>query len=228
MKKIFTIGILLFSFLNTTTVFAEDLAKYGYEISTSYKTLDKKTNKIVGQRNIGTAVGVDLSNFSYHKEKLIGNSYLITAAHVVTEKDAIGPLEMFAKIPELGFIKIEVIVLDTSLDIAIIKCKMDLPFITHIDFTPIEMGLEIINVGCPEGVDPIANKGKITDTFKESFIADVKGFYHGSSGGGMFRADNEKLIGISTSGLADKNDPLGMKRGMGIFVPIKFIKIIID
>ncbi len=225
MKKLFIIGLLLLSFMLISAK-AEDLSKFGYEVSTNYRVIEK--GKTVTQNGHGTAIGVDLSKYSINDVNLTGKFYLTTAAHVIFEKDAIGPVEILVKIPNVGIMNGEIIAIDIPLDIAIIKTKVELPFITQIDMSPINIGLDIVNVGCPERSLPTATNGKIVDTYKESFEVNAKGFYHGSSGGGMFRISNEKLIGISTNGIADKSDPLGMKRGVGIFIPIKFLRMILD
>lgn len=230
-KKIIFSVLVVFIMVSATVCAEEDFSKFGYEVSKSYRTIDKKEKKEITRQGHGTAIGVDLSQYTLKGTKLDGKFYATTAAHVILEDEdeVVGKIELTIKIPNIGNVYFEVIAVDKQLDIAIIKTKFELPFITQIDTSSqIQKGLKIINVGCPERIAPTATEGIITDTNKESFIANVKGFYHGSSGGGFFRKDSGKLIGISTSGISDKDDPLGMKRGIGIFIPIKFIKMLID
>ncbi len=224
LNKLLMLSVL--TFVSIGSIQAEDLAKYGYEILSKYETVDKKGEPIY-QNAHGTAIGVDLSKYSYKGNKLTGNYYLTTAAHCVSDKNS-KPSEMLVKVPKVGWVFLEIVTIDLNLDIAIIKVKVELPYVCEIDTDPIEKGQIIINVGCPMNIPPKATLGKVIGPFRENFETEVEGFYHGSSGGGMFRVNNKKLIGISISGIEDKTDPLGMKKGIGIFVPIKYLKVLVD
>lgn len=198
----------------------ENFVDYGYAIKVEFVRFDKQEGKNVNTTGHGTGTAVDLTEFG-----LKGNRYILTAAHVVTEEDAIGPLNILVAVPDVGLIKATLVKKDMDLDIAIIEVKIDLPKLAKLD-TDKELpnGTEIINVGCPEAIPPKAFPGKILEKRSMGYLADIPGFYHGNSGGGVFRKSTGLLTGVAISGLPSDTDPLGMERGKGIFTPTRLVR----
>ncbi len=180
-----------------------------YNLETKY--IDPKTNEDSTGR--GVAVAVDMSKYG-----LKGSKYLLTAWHLLNyDKPTI-----FLELP-IGKIRCTIITKDEALDIAIIECQIDAPFVAELDSTnDLALKTPLVNVGSPDSIGPASGDGELTEKTDFKWVASAKNFYHGSSGGAEFH--DGKYFGLCVSGQYDEHDPGFMRRGIAIFVPLKRIK----
>ena len=225
MKTLY-ISLFFLSMLLTSVCAADTVLDFGYRVEVRYVEKDEKTGKPVFATSNGTAIGVDLTEYGYE-----GNKFLLTAYHVIEQKKDASPAEIFIEIKDIGFIKCKYVKGDKELDLALIECLFEVPKRALLDKEKeYPVGEPIYNVGCPAGSKdrhPSICEGIITGPNPHTILlmANAPLFYHGSSGGGFFRKSNNKLCGISSSGLSDPTDDMGMKRGIGLFVPAKLLRM---
>lgn len=163
----------------------------------------------------GTAVGVNLKKYGFKEKR-----YLLTAAHCLRNKeyDSNGVYIMLID----GFIKCEVVKIDTVMDIAIIKCVHDLPAIAELDDDAAPSDKEdLVNVGCPEWTTPASHIARMLDSSESVWLIKTWSFNQGSSGSPLYH--NGKVSGIGVEGIINPETGCIIKH-IGLFVPISRIK----
>ena len=137
---------------------------------------------------------------------------LLTAWHVVRDirlglgDDALIPVTIFNEDGNSRTEEARVLCRDSSIDIALLELtstKSRLPGVqlaTRASLAKVQVFEDVYAVGCPLGNDPIPTHGKLSDT--SHMVDGTKHWmvsaptYIGNSGGGIFHAESEELVGI--------------------------------
>lgn len=166
----------------------------------------------------GTAFGVDLARYGYQ-----GKRYLLTAAHNVLD-DKHKPFSTlkieirYADGREM-WTPVRALVWDDQLDLCIIESSADLPSLTQLSDTDLNVGSSVLLVGSPRGV-PIAQfQGSVTSRFYNATVRTATRipFDHGDSGGPFFCARTRKVVGVAVAGVPKDGD---LDHNIGLFVPM--------
>lgn len=178
----------------------------------------------------GSAVAVNLSRFGLKEPR-----YLLTAAHCVVD-DAGKKKHVTIEVttPDgKDWFEAEILIYDAKADVALIKCKYDLPVLVELaELDEIDIGDPVIAIGCPKGTPPTGSLGFLAEKRaaiqkdetrpKDHWWQASTPIFHGNSGGPVFDANRKKLVGIATAIYYD--DKLqAVIPNLGLFVPATFI-----
>jgi len=166
----------------------------------------------------GTAFGVDLARYGYQ-----GKRYLLTAAHNVLDDrhKPFSTLKIEIRYPDGRemWTPVRALVWDEQLDLCIIESTADLPSLTQLSDTDLNVGSSVLLVGSPRGV-PIAQfQGSVTTRFYNATVRTATRipFDHGDSGGPFFCARTRKVVGVAVAGVPKDGD---LDHNIGLFVPM--------
>lgn len=166
----------------------------------------------------GTAFGVDLTRYGYQ-----GKRYLLTAAHNVLDDrhKPFSTLKIEIRYPDGRemWTPVRALVWDEQLDLCIVESTADLPSLTQLSDTDLNVGSSVLLVGSPRGV-PIAQfQGSVTTRFYNATVRTATRipFDHGDSGGPFFCARSRKVVGVAVAGVPKDGD---LDHNIGLFVPM--------
>jgi nucleoid-associated protein YgaU len=114
---------------------------------------------------------------------------------------------------------VRAVVWDDQLDLCIIESSADLPSLTQLSETDLNVGSSVLLVGSPRGV-PIAQfEGSVTSRFYNATVRTATRipFDHGDSGGPFFCARTRKVVGVAVAGVPKDGD---LDHNIGLFVPM--------
>ena len=168
----------------------------------------------------GTAFAVELSEFGLAKPR-----YLLTACHVIREHDgSICPtikIEMRAGC-QACWASCRVMSYDVNMDVALLECASDLPLTSRLASSDAASGDKIVMIGSPEGIPLHAYKGTVLrQSGLELSSARVEFFKQGCSGGPVFDANSQELVGLAVAGLGKGS---GMDPHTCLFVSLTNVK----
>jgi S1-C subfamily serine protease len=179
----------------------------------------------------GSAFGIDLKMYGLKQPR-----YVLTAAHMVMNKNGIGLAngELAIEIPNKRisrWAKCAIVAVDTDRDLCLLECETDVPVMCKLntDDDAVQVDSAVLVVGCPSGVPPQLSYGWLTDKnprVKGVMWQAAANFYHGNSGGPVFDADKGNVIGVAVAGIPDgKGD---MDRKVAMFTPYFEVKKFLD
>ena len=199
------------------------------------------TVQLRGNGTVGSGVVVFSRNLRKDAGKPSHATFLLTAYHVVLEvtnkdsRDVVNDIRIMEKDDRLGSTKhrARVMAFDRKRDIALLELELDTPFPHVANFSsPEELpGIEVFEaayaVGCPLGNMPLPSGGEITTKRKivenQTFWMLNAPTYFGNSGGGIYRACDGKLIGVSSMIYTyGRKIPMVVPH-LGLFVPAETI-----
>lgn len=173
--------------------------------STTYRKGKDSELVITGH---GTAVAVDLSK-SGHEQK----RFLLTAAHCCVEDGKPLPIliETTREDGKKVWVEGKVVAFDDDIDIALVYANEDMPSLAKIaDSDLVDIGDPIFAIGSPQGTSLKATMGYLSEKGEESKINPHEiwrqgsmAITHGNSGGPVFDANREEVVGIITAILLD-------------------------
>lgn len=168
----------------------------------------------------GTAFAVELSEYGLLKPR-----YLLTACHVIREHDgSICPtikIEMRAGC-QACWACCRVMSYDVNLDVALLECASDLPLCSRLAQADAASGGAIVLIGSPEGIPLHTYKGTVLPkSGLELSAARVEFFKQGCSGGPVFDANSQELVGLAVAGLGKGS---GMDPHTCLFVSLSNVK----
>jgi len=140
-------------------------------------------------------------------------TYVLTAWHVVrdlftssSEDDTQIPVKVYEPSGRYATVEAELLVRDARIDVALLELVTDEPFENGVRLAPREhlrtmrVFDPIYAVGCPLGNDPIPTRGELSSTAHaidgETYWMVSAPTYIGNSGGGIFDARTNELVGI--------------------------------
>lgn len=185
----------------------------------------------------GSAFGVDLSAYGINRPR-----YLLSAAHLVMSDDGRrllnGPIKVeLPRGDRKGWARCRVLTVTRFYDLCLLECDEDIPVINKL--TPskpgIHIGAPIVVVGCPLGVPPQVSSGFLSN--KDPLVSDrghrvweaSAAFNHGNSGGPVFGADHQSVIGVAVAGVRQRGGgPQDMDPGVALFTPYYCVKHFLD
>lgn len=140
--------------------------------------------------------------------RAVYRTYFLTAAHVVWNSD-INELqhdisfEMYDG-SDFNNTTLTVLTYDRDLDVAVVytDALVEYPCVAELDLEEPEINTKVMAIGCPLGLLPVATEGwliKKYHTFLNDNWIHTSHTIFGSSGGAIFRADNNKLIGLTVA-----------------------------
>jgi len=177
------------------------------------------------QDAVGSSWGIDLSEYGLPEKR-----YLMTAAHCIMAHDPKSsgriadtieiqirmerPDEKGKMLPFKKWIKCKALIVDVDVDQALLMAEEEIPVIFKLG-DRCDVGSPVIAVGCPIGTTPAAKMGTLVSVDPEVctpvkcqiWQADVP-FYFGNSGGPLFDAESEVVIGSLVAGLGAKEGQL--------------------
>ena len=156
-------------------------------------------------------------------------NYLITCYHVVNSKIKKFDIETFDKeIFSLELSNRYIEYYDGSFDITVIELKNSDEFVNYIDYLDYDLNyikgysqyknINIFNLGYPNGLNSVAESGKIEKIIENEFYHDIN-TDKGSSGSPIILFNTLKVIDIHKQ--ADR----GKKLNVGTFIDVIFKKI---
>ena len=154
----------------------------------------------------GTAWGIDLEEFGYHKHR-----YVMTACHVIREHDGSICPNLQLEMRHSGGVHwagLRVLASDPKMDVAVLECETELPVITSFCEHDAPERTNVVMIGSPGGVPLKAVKGYVT-TIKRSepSVAYVEYIQEGCSGGPIFDAASQNVMGLVIAGIGIGNNP---------------------
>ena len=166
----------------------------------------------------GTAFGVNLSKYGYLEPR-----YLLSAGHNV--RDPEGNFYSAVRIETregdvYRWNSCRVLATDPVLDICLLESSVDIPAIARLAEKDSNIGSELVLIGSPRGTTPAPYRGCLTEKgygARELTEFQVAQFDHGCSGGPVFDAATERVIGVAVAGVGhgDVMDP-----NIGLFTPL--------
>ena len=201
------------------------------------------TIQLSGAESIGS--GVILASLPLDNKKDSYETYAITAYHVARNILADDPsirkngftLTQYTSKGKSDF-KCDMVAFNPKRDIALVKIRSKVPFSnsaklpTRKELKQIDIWNPVWAVGCPLGNDPIPTGG-----FISSLKNDVRGTsywmvnaptYYGNSGGGIFEAENKKLIGVFSKIYTHGSTRPVVIPHMGLVVPMHKVYDFLD
>ncbi len=180
------------------------------------KSEQSRGNSIISGH--GTAFGIDLSEYGYHRPR-----YALTACHVIREHDGSLAPNLKLELKQHGVVRwvpCHVLASDSKMDVALVECESDLPlcatFAEHdaLERTPLVM------IGSPAGVPLRAVKGYVITHKKiEPSVAYVDYIQEGCSGGPVFDASSQTVVGLVIAGIG-KNQSAKMDPHTCLYVSL--------
>ncbi len=195
------------------------------------------TVQLRGKGTVGSGVIVWSGPRAIRHDSSAHATYLLTAYHVITEvaskdrRDLVEDVRLMGSDDRLGDTRYraQVITFDRPRDIALLVLEMDArasfvaTFASPADTAHIEVFEPAYAVGCPLGNMPLPTAGEISTKHKvvedQVFWMLSAPTFFGNSGGGIFRAQDGKLIGISSMVYTyGRTNPVVVPH-LGLFVP---------
>ncbi|MBN1420084.1 MAG: trypsin-like peptidase domain-containing protein [Planctomycetes bacterium] len=175
------------------------------------------------------------------------DTFILTAYHVVLDVVGNDPSRRFVEeIRAMGEddrlrdepIRGRLLAYDRPRDLAILRLERDTPFpyvaraVSRREAAALDLFLPAYAVGCPLGNMPIPTPGEISSKAKEVggeifWMLNAPTFF-GNSGGGVFRAEDGALIGMSTMIYTYGKQNPAVVPHMGLFVPLGTIYAWLD
>lgn len=165
----------------------------------------------------------------------VGNKHFVTCAHVIKEYDRTkgqNLVEFYYAtvyvVHENKRIKAEVVNISTALDLALIKCDIDVESFNFGEANENDLGGEVIVVGSPHGFDNNVSTGSLGSIDRKIFLGDKAPTYifvnaavfPGNSGAPVIRSADGKVIGMMNFILsADASD-----YGLNVALPAKYVR----
>jgi S1-C subfamily serine protease len=195
------------------------------------------TVQLRGKGTVGSGVIVWSGLIGRKGDASTHGTYVLTAYHVITEvttkdrPDLVEDVRLMGVDDRLGDMKhqAQVITFDRRRDIALLSLELDerAPYVATFaspeDTAHIEVFEPAYAVGCPLGNMPLPTAGEISTKYKlvedQVFWMLSAPTFFGNSGGGIFRAQDGKLIGISSMVYTyGRSNPVVVPH-LGLFVP---------
>lgn len=161
--------------------------------------------------------------------------HVITNAHVITDQRSGEPVEeVLVQLADKREFKAEIIGLDRSTDVAILKLESEepLPFVTLSDSDLLQVGDIVFAAGNPLGIGLTVTMGIVSATRKteldvfsgqrgsyENFIQTDASINQGNSGGALLDAKG-RLVGINTAIISQT----GASIGIGLAIPVNMVR----
>jgi|GEM_PF-2014980 len=169
----------------------------------------------------GTAFGIDLAKYGH-----LAPRYMLSAGHVVLDERGQVERSLSIEIPGItgtAWHSCKVLAIDTDLDICLLESEVDLLQLAPFADEDVAEGAPLMLIGCKANTPPHPYPGQLTDKNYTDHLskAQMSSFYHGDSGGPMFDARSEKLIGVAVAGIPRNGD---MARDVGLFVPLSYVR----
>lgn len=197
------------------------------QISSLYEVATVNT---AGKLSIGSAIAVGNStedNKSY--------LYLLTAKHVVDEKDlanitVFGHVDAVTRMPttkrSVGYI-VTYMLPHPSLDIAFLKAEIPSGSPQHVDIsTAVPYSMQrIYSMGLPMGTAPVVSEGSVCFySEKDKYFATNTFVLFGCSGGGIFDRMTGKMIGVSVEVMMISMGPIQVPiTHIHLFIPLSAV-----
>ena len=167
------------------------------------------------------------NNFSIGTGFVVADGLMVTAAHVLRDKDSVwvGPIE-----PK-RWLRAQVVKVDQQFDLALIAVKLDTPALNLARWSDVPNGLEVFVVGFPQprlqGLSKKITQGLINgnrsnrnESFDSGYFQFSAEVQHGNSGGPIFAPDGlvvgmvqKKLNALS---VAEKTNDLPVNVSYGL------------
>jgi S1-C subfamily serine protease len=136
------------------------------------------------------------------------NGYVITAKHVT---DLGNKYAIFTNDNKYGTYAESLVSLDTSLDVAALKVKLDIPSVKLGDSDRLIEGQKLVSISSPKGIintiDECLYSGAFQYTEGKSINLSESSMQPGSSGGAVFNYKGE-LVGMNTNGEGSANNAI--------------------
>lgn len=186
---------------------------------TRYSYAAQNGDTIVGN---GTAFAVDLTPWG-----LKGNHYLMTAAHNTYDDDSKEREHLALELKPNQWADFDVVWVDHDLDIAVIRCKKELPRLAQLAVDDVKPKAHVSLLGCPLGIPVHSYEGTVMKRYAESFKTKVLiSFDHGDSGGPLFNQDNQ-VVGMAVSGFLIPGT-YDLDKRYGGFIPVSVLRSFLE
>lgn len=171
----------------------------------------------------GSAFGVDLSAYGIKDRR-----HLLTAGHLVFENGRMVAGTILIEVPGRGdktWVRCTVAALDKEHDLCLLQSEVDLPVISELAAAEdkLSVGSPVVVVGCPLGTSPRVSPGAVTSVSSHDYLwRATAAFNHGNSGGPVFDAETNTVIGVAVAGVYGPNgdmDPM-----VALFAPIGTVR----
>ena len=164
------------------------------------RTQESRGNSIITGH--GTGFAINLSEFGYSKHR-----YVMTACHVIREKNGkLAPnlqLEMRLR-TGVRWARCRVVASDVKMDVAVLECETDLPVCARFADQDAQARTRLVMIGSPAGVPLRAVKGYVTQCKRaEPSVAFVGYIQEGCSGGPVFEANSQRVMGLCIAGIGN-------------------------
>lgn len=142
----------------------------------------------------------------------IGNSCIITNAHVINDKN-----DVTVSVYKDKAYSTEILKIDKNLDLAVLKIQSKkLPYLKIANYNDVQIGSDVYAIGAPESLSYTLTKGVLSA--KDRLIGEMKYIQidapinSGNSGGPLLN-DKGEVIGVNTLKLFDSE-------GIGLAIPM--------
>lgn len=172
---------------------------------TTYRIKASLIEDMYEYSSTGSGVGVDLSAWGYE-----GKRFLITAAHVVTERgkicDSIQVEIRRIEYKARAWLDAKVVTYDEDVDLAILVVDADLPYLANVAMEDkVSLGDVLLAVGAPRGTAVTPSFGVLTSKEKETswqhpcWWQGSMPIFFGNSGGPVWDFERQEVIGIAVA-----------------------------
>lgn len=195
------------------------------------------------KESTGSAVGVDLTEYGLTEPRFLLTAAHVVCTHPVTREEAAGFIEKIVDVVEIQirtdkvkkWVHCKILIVDKDRDLCLLEALEDLPKIFKLADDE-DVGAAVVVAGCPIGTTPSASLGYLTSKDPEITgltkcqLWQASGpFYYGNSGGPVFDAEAEKIVGILIAGLGKEGgDGTFMIPLLAICVPCVEIRAMLD
>jgi S1-C subfamily serine protease len=164
------------------------------------RTRESRGNSIITGH--GTGFAINLSEFGYNKHR-----YVMTACHVIREHNGkLAPnLQLELRLRTgVRWARCRVVASDAKMDVAVLECETDLPVCARFADQDATARTRLVMIGSPAGVPLRAVRGYVTQMKRiEPSVAYVGYIQEGCSGGPVFEANSQHVIGLCIAGIGN-------------------------
>ncbi len=162
------------------------------------RSQEQRGNSIISGH--GTGFAINLSEFGYNKHR-----YVMTACHVVREKNGTPSPNLQLELrlrTGVRWARCRIVASDAKMDVAVLECETDLPVCSSFADQDATARTRLVMIGSPAGVPLRAVKGYVTQQKRlEPSVAYVGYIHEGCSGGPVFDASSQHVIGLCIAGI---------------------------